>query len=74
MQIDRSRVYRVRAVAELLDVSPKSIYRAIESGQLEAYKIGTGKGTLRIPGAALVVYLDACTLGAFNEDPAGAVA
>jgi excisionase family DNA binding protein len=66
IQIDRTRVYRVKAVADMLDVSPKSIYRAIESGQLDAYKIGTGKGTLRISGQALSVYLDACAQAAFD--------
>ena len=66
MQIDRTRVYRVKAVADMLDVSPKTIYRAIESGQLDAYKIGTGKGTLRISGHALEVYLDACAESAFD--------
>lgn len=60
MQIDRTRVYRVRAVADMLDVSPKTVYRAIETGQLDAYKIGTGKGTLRISGEALALWLMEC--------------
>lgn len=66
MHVDRTRVYRVRAVADMLDVHPATVYRAIESGQLDAYKIGTGKGTLRIPGHALSVYLDACAQAAFE--------
>jgi excisionase family DNA binding protein len=60
MQIEDSRVYRVKAVADMLDVSVNTIYRAIESGALDAYKIGTGKGTLRIPGIAVKTYLSAC--------------
>lgn len=64
MQVDRTRVYRVKAVADMLDVSPATIYRAIESGQLDAYKIGTGKGTLRIPGHALSTYLEECAQAA----------
>jgi excisionase family DNA binding protein len=66
MQIENSRVYRVKAVAEALDVSPSTIYRAIESGQLDAYKIGTGKGTLRIPGSALSIYLEECGQAAYE--------
>ncbi|MBP2321543.1 excisionase family DNA binding protein [Kibdelosporangium banguiense] len=66
MQIEDNRVYRVKAVAEMLDVSPSTIYRAIESGQLDAYKIGTGKGTLRIPGRAISAYLDECGQAAYE--------
>jgi hypothetical protein len=50
----------------MLDVSPATIYRAIESGQLDAYKIGTGKGTLRIPGQAITLYLDECGDAAYH--------
>ncbi|MTD57816.1 helix-turn-helix domain-containing protein [Amycolatopsis sp. RM579] len=53
-------MYRVRAVAEALDVSVATIYRAIEAGKLNAFKIGTGKGALRIPGEAIPAYLDEC--------------
>lgn len=66
MQFEDNRVYRVKAVAEALDVSPSTIYRAIESGQLDAYKIGTGKGTLRIPGRSVNVYLDECGQAAYE--------
>lgn len=60
MQVDVSRVYRVKAVAQLLDVSPATIYRAIEAGQLAAYKLGSGTGTLRVPGRAVATYLAKC--------------
>ena len=45
MQVESTRMYRVREVAEHCDVSVTTIYRAIESGQLDALKLGTGKGT-----------------------------
>lgn len=60
MQFERNRMYRVKAVAEALDVSVATIYRAIEAGKLNAFKIGTGKGALRIPGEAVPAYLREC--------------
>jgi excisionase family DNA binding protein len=60
MQFERNRMYRVKAVAESLDVSVATIYRAIESGALDALKIGTGKGTLRIPGQSVNTYVGTC--------------
>ncbi|MBN9754765.1 hypothetical protein Ae406Ps2_4242 [Pseudonocardia sp. Ae406_Ps2] len=55
MQVDRTRAYRVRAVAEMLDISLSTVYRAIESGELDVLRFGS---TVRIPGAALAVWLD----------------
>ncbi|OLT21695.1 hypothetical protein BJF78_34115 [Pseudonocardia sp. CNS-139] len=57
MQVDRTRVYKVSAVAELLDLSKSTIYRAIESGELSAMRIGA---TVRIPGQALASWLEHC--------------
>jgi excisionase family DNA binding protein len=76
MQSKGSRMYRVKAVAQMLDVSPATIYRAIESGQLKALKLGTGAGTLRIPEAALEAYMEACGQAAIESaaDELGEVA
>lgn len=60
MQGEGSRLYRVRAVAELLDVSAATVYRAIESGQLRALRIGVGRGAVRVPESAVAEYLQAC--------------
>ncbi|WP_255410245.1 AlpA family transcriptional regulator [Amycolatopsis sp. CA-128772] len=60
MQVERTRLYRVRTVAEGFDVSVATIYRAVESGALRAIRLGTGKGAVRIPGAAIEDYLAAC--------------
>jgi len=60
MQVDGTRMYRVRDIAESLDVSVATIYRAIESGVLPALKVGTGSGALRIPGVAVQAYMRAC--------------
>jgi excisionase family DNA binding protein len=56
MQVEGTRLYRVRDVAEHFDVSVATIYRAIESGQLAALKLGTGTGTFRVSGAAVLTY------------------
>jgi len=56
MQVEDTRVYRVKAVAGMLDVTPTTIYRAIQAGELDAYKVGAGgNGALRIPGSAIRV-------------------
>ncbi len=57
MQVDRTRLYRVRAVAQLVDVSLSTVYRAIESGELGVLRIGKA---LRVPGTALARWLDSC--------------
>jgi excisionase family DNA binding protein len=67
MQVERTRLYRVRDVAEHFDVSVATIYRAIESGQLTALKLGTGTGTFRVTGAAVVAYSEACVRAAFES-------
>lgn len=60
MQIEDTRLYRVKAVAEALDVSAATIYRAVESGALRASRLGTGKGAVRISGDAIKEYMAAC--------------
>jgi excisionase family DNA binding protein len=60
MQVEGTRMYRVKDVAEHFDVSVSTIYRAIESGQLDALKLGTGQGTLRVPGCAVLAYAARC--------------
>lgn len=72
MQVEHTRMYRVRDVAKHFDVSTTTIYRAIESGQLAALKIGTGQGTLRITGAAVTAYAKACKQAANNPPVTGA--
>jgi excisionase family DNA binding protein len=66
MQVDSTRLYRVRDVAEHFDVSVATIYRAIESGQLAALKLGTGTGTFRVSGAAVAAYAEACVQAAYQ--------
>lgn len=67
MQFEPNRMYRVKAVAEALDVSATTIYRAIEAGKLDALKLGTGKGTVRVTGAAANAYVNACSEAAYQS-------
>ena len=67
MQVEGTRLYRVRDVAEHFEVSVATIYRAIESGQLSALKLGTGTGTLRVTGAAVLAYAESCMQAAYRS-------
>jgi excisionase family DNA binding protein len=49
-------VYTVREVAELLRVHKCTIYRDVESGRIDAFRVGKGRGTIRISDAALSEY------------------
>ena len=60
MQVEATRMYRVSEVAGHFEVSVATIYRAIESGQLDALKLGTGRGTLRVTGVAVLAFAVAC--------------
>lgn len=64
MQVNGTRMYKVSAVAELLDVSRSTVYRAIESGELDALRIGNA---LRVPGEALAGWLDRCGQEAYER-------
>lgn len=60
MQVEATRMYRVKDVAGHFEVSVATIYRAIESGTLEALKLGSGRGTLRVSGASVLLYAATC--------------
>jgi excisionase family DNA binding protein len=66
MRVEDNQVFRVKQLAELLDVHRSTIYRAIESGALDALKIGTGKGALRIPGNSINIWLSDCADAAYH--------
>ncbi|MBW4719640.1 helix-turn-helix domain-containing protein [Saccharothrix sp. SC076] len=50
-------MYRVKAVAEMFDISPHTVYRLIKAGELDALKVG---GSIRVPESALAVFREAC--------------
>jgi excisionase family DNA binding protein len=67
------RPYRVLEVALALDVHVSTIYRDIESGKLRAFRLGQGRGTLRIPHEAFAEYQQRLMADAVTK-PAGWVA
>jgi excisionase family DNA binding protein len=73
MQVEGTRLYRVKAVAQALDVSVNTIYRAVDSGALRAVRVGTGtgRGAVRIPGDAITAYMAACERAALKPATAG---
>lgn len=54
MQVKRSRMYRVQEIAQMVDVSMSTVYRAIEAGDLPAVRIGR---STRVQGAELASWL-----------------
>jgi excisionase family DNA binding protein len=54
MQVEGTPVYRARDVAAMVDVDVSTIYRAIRTGELNAYRVGK---LLRIPASAIDAYL-----------------
>ena len=59
-------MYRVKAVAEMFDVSVATIYRAVETGKLDALRIGSRKGAIRIPESALTAFAEECAEAAYQ--------
>jgi excisionase family DNA binding protein len=49
---------------------PALVYSLISSGKLGHYRIGNGRGRLRIPEDAIEEYLARCTFGVREEKPA----
>ncbi|WP_454328208.1 helix-turn-helix domain-containing protein [Streptomyces glaucescens] len=49
---------RVKVVADALRVDKATVYREIAAGRLNSYRVGSGRGTIRIPRAAFQQYLD----------------
>lgn len=54
MQVEGIPLYRARDVAAMVDVDVSTIYRAIRTGELNAYRVGK---LLRIPASAIDAYL-----------------
>jgi excisionase family DNA binding protein len=66
MQVNGTRMLRVKAVADMFDVSVATIYRAVEARKLDALRIGSRKGALRIPESALAAYAEECAEAAYQ--------
>lgn len=56
-QARNSQPLRVKDIASALLVDKATVYREIQSGRLPSYRVGTGRGTIRISRAAFEQYL-----------------
>lgn len=55
---------RVKQIAAFFDVDPSTIYRAIASGELGAYRVGgKTRGPLRVPQESFEAYRASRSLG-----------
>jgi excisionase family DNA binding protein len=48
--------YRVAEIAARFEVDQSTVYRQIKAGRLRAVRIGSGRGAVRVPAAALAEY------------------
>ena len=73
------RLYRVAEIAARHAVDKTTVYRQIKAGRLEAIRIGTGRGTVRVPAESLAKYEASITAAAADtaeltvDTPLGAV-
>jgi excisionase family DNA binding protein len=56
MQVESTELFTVKTVAAMFRVSPATVYRLVESGELPALRIGRGKGAVRITDVAISTY------------------
>jgi excisionase family DNA binding protein len=49
---------RVKVVADALRVDKATVYREIAAGRLASYRVGSGRGTIRVSRDAFQQYLD----------------
>jgi excisionase family DNA binding protein len=64
---------RVGEAALRLEVSPALVYSLVAAGKLRHYRVGLGRGRIRIPEDAIGEYLARCTFGVREEKPAARV-
>ncbi|MDW8807732.1 helix-turn-helix domain-containing protein [Streptomyces scabiei] len=56
-QASASGPLRVKDIAAALRVNSATVYAEIKSGRLPSYRVGTGRGTIRVSRAAFAQYL-----------------
>jgi excisionase family DNA binding protein len=74
LQVPNDQLFKVKSVAGMFTVSPATVYRLVESGELPALRFGTGKGALRIEGSAINAYLKARRVSGLTSAQACGVA
>jgi len=50
------KIYTVPEVAAILRVHKSTVYRDVGSGRCGAYRVGKGRGTVRIPEESFIEY------------------
>lgn len=70
MQVEGTRMLRVRAVAQMFDVSKQTVYRAIHAGALPAVKLGINKG-FRVPETAVKSWIKSRVVAGTNAAATG---
>lgn len=58
MQAATGEPLRVKDIAAALRVDSSTVYREIAGGQLPSYRVGQGRGTIRVSRAAFTQYLN----------------
>lgn len=53
-----ARPFKVKDVAAFLGVDTSTVYVAVRTGLIGSYRVGVGRGTIRIPRSALKTYAD----------------
>jgi len=48
---------RVKDIANALRVDSATVYREIKAGRLDSYRVGSGRGTIRVSRAAFARYI-----------------
>jgi len=56
-QAPNSPPLRVQDIATALRIDRATVYREIAAGRLGSYRVGSGRGTIRVPRAAFTQYL-----------------
>ncbi|WP_319054112.1 helix-turn-helix domain-containing protein [Streptomyces europaeiscabiei] len=56
-QAPASEPLRVKDIAAALRVDASTVYVEIKAGRIESYRVGTGRGTIRVSRAAFQQYL-----------------
>ena len=72
--IDQTQLLSVSEAAQFLKISQSLVYSLIERGKLAHYRLGLGRGGIRISQADLFQYLDSKRVGKWRDAPKQRVA
>jgi len=60
---DETPPLTIGQAAERLNISRRTVYDLCRSGKLPHYRIGIGRGTIRIAADDIAAFLEACRVG-----------